>query len=125
MKNLRLGAVALAIVLGAAEAPAADIGCPAAAGQRLVYIDVYDGPPEKEADLVPDQHKAAGRAWNTWELAAGPDGIWVKCGYGKKLEGPYARVENVRLPDTVKSCRADFTTGPGRNELTLQKFACR
>ena len=47
------------------------------------------------------------------------------CGYGKKLEGPYSRMEAIRLPDTVKTCRVDFEPGRQVNDLMLQKFSCR
>lgn len=101
--------------------------CPAILGETLVYVDIFDGPPAGLADLVPDQHRSpkAKTAWNIWELAAGPDGLYVKCGYGKALAGPYSRMATVRLPDATKSCRADFKTGPGPADLTLVRFACR
>ena len=122
-----MSVAAALLILAAANAPATALACPAMPGQTLVYVDIFDGPPENQADLVPDQHSApAGKTTrNTWELAAGPDGLYVKCGYGKRLEGPYSRVETIRLPDTVKTCRAGFKTGPGASDLTLQKFACR
>jgi hypothetical protein len=96
-------------------------------GQTLVYVDIFDGPPENQADLVPDQHSsaAAKTAWNTWQLEAGPDGLFVTCGYGQKLEGPYSRMETIRLPDTTKRCRADFKTGPEKGDLTLVRFSCQ
>ena len=101
--------------------------CPDIAGQRLVYVDIYDGPPSDMADLVPDQHQspATRTAWNVWQLAAGPQGLYVKCGYGKALAGPYTRMETVRLPDATKTCRADFTTGRRPADLTLVRFSCR
>lgn len=118
---------AAALVLAAATAlAAAPSSCPAVPGQRLVYVDIFDGPAEGLADLVPDQHAspATGRAWNVWRLEAGPQGLYVKCGYGKALAGPYSRVETIRLPDTVKSCRADFKTARTGADLTLLRFAC-
>ena len=68
---------------------------------------------------------ASKTAWNSWQLEAGPDGIYVTCGYGKKLEGPYSRMETIRLPNTVQSCRADFKTGPKQGNLTLVRFSCQ
>jgi hypothetical protein len=123
-----MSAVAALMMLAAGNAasPVA-LACPAISGQTLVYVDVFDGPPEKQADLVPDQHSAptAKTAWNIWQLEAGPDGFFVTCGYGKALAGPYSRMETIRLPDTVKTCRADFKTGPGKTDLTLVRFSCR
>jgi hypothetical protein len=119
-------AAGLLILAAASATPPVALQCPAIPGQTLVYIDIFDGPPENQADLAPDASRtAAGAAWNTWELSPGPEGLFVKCGYGKKLEGPYSRTETIRLPDTAKSCRADFKTGPGKSDLILVKFACR
>ena len=120
-------AAALLILAAASAAPPVALECPTIAGQKLVYIDVYDGPPEQQADLVPDQHqdKAKKIAWNSWELYQNPERIYVKCGYGQRLEGPYSRTEFIMLPETAKTCRADFTIGPKATDLTLQKFSCR
>ncbi len=123
-----MSAAAALLILAAASvnSPVA-LECPAISGQTLVYIDIFDGPPENQADLAPDDSKQQpnGGTANTWQLSPGPDGLFVKCGYGKKLEGPYSRTEMIRLPDTAKSCRADFKTGPGPNDLALTHFSCR
>ncbi|HTQ33735.1 MAG TPA: STY0301 family protein [Stellaceae bacterium] len=118
---------AVLLLLAAAAAPPVALECPVIAGQTLVYIDIYDGPPENQADLAPDEHSRPGgkTVWNTWQLMAGADGLFVKCGYGKSLGGPYSRTEIIRLPDTVESCRADFKTGPKPSDLTLVHFSCR
>lgn len=120
-------AAALLILAAASASPPVASECPMLPGETLVYIDIYDGPPEKEADLAPDTTltPSAGKTSNLWKLEAGPDGLFVKCGYGKKLEGPYSRMETIKLPDTVTRCRADFKSGARPNELILQKFACR
>ncbi|HWD59758.1 MAG TPA: STY0301 family protein [Stellaceae bacterium] len=120
-------AAALLILAAANAAPTVAPECPAIEGQRLVYVDIFDGQPENQADLAPDATTtpSAGKTSNVWKLEAGADGLFVKCGYGTKLEGPYSRMETIRLPDTAKSCRADFTSAPGSNDLTLQKFSCR
>jgi hypothetical protein len=100
--------------------------CPAIDGQTLVYISVFDGPPEKNADLAPDRYvKRAGITTNTWQLYRDPDGRYVKCGYGKSLAGPYNVIETIKLPDTAKTCHADYKPGPGAGDLTLQKFSCQ
>jgi hypothetical protein len=126
MRRATACAAALALAAGAAAA-AAPVQCPVVTGQTLVYIDIFDGPPEELADLVPDQHasRASRHAWNTWQLEAGPKGLFVKCGYGKALAGPYSRIETIRLPQTIKSCRADFRMGRGPADLTLLSFSCR
>jgi hypothetical protein len=122
-------AAAALLILAAAStaAPPTALQCPALPGQTLVYIDIYDGPPEKQADLAPDatMTPSYGKTSNIWKLEAGPDGLFVKCGYGKKLEGPYSQIETIQLPATVTRCRADFKSGAGANELILQKFVCR
>jgi hypothetical protein len=118
---------ALFMLAAATAAPPVALACPTIPGQTLVYIDIYDGPPEQNADLAPDQtiKPAAGKTANIWKLAAGTNGLFVKCGYGKKLEGPYSRVETIKLPDAVTGCRADFAAGATPNDLILQKFSCR
>jgi hypothetical protein len=120
-----VSAAAALLILAAANAPSVALECPLLPGQTLVYVDIFDGPPEKQADLAPDDtKKQAGVTSNIWQLAAGPDGLYVKCGYGKALAGPYSQVETIRLPAAAKTCRADFKTGPGAGDLTLAHFAC-
>ena len=120
-------AAALLLLAAASAPPPEALACPVLPGQTLVYIDIYDGPPENQADLVPDQYqdKAKKIAWNTWELYQNPERIYVKCGYGQRLEGPYSRTEFIMLPVTAKTCRADFKIGPKPTDLTLQKFSCQ
>jgi hypothetical protein len=118
---------ALLIFAAASAAPAAAFQCPAVAGQTLVYIAVFDGPPERQVSLAPDQStpSAGGKTANVWDLQAGADGLYVTCGYGKKLEGPYSRMETIRLPDTVKTCRAAYLAAPGTGSLALTRFSCK
>ena len=120
-------AAALLILAAASVTPPVALECPAIGGETLVYVDIFDGPPENKADLAPEEHDGAGgkAVWNVWELEPGPDGLFVTCGYGKKIEGPYSRMQTIRLPDTAKSCRADFKTGPKPSDLTLTRFSCR
>src|ERR1700722_1033002 len=120
-------AVALLILAAASATPPSALECPAISSETLVYVDIFDGPPENQADLAPDatMTPSADKTSNIWKLEAGADGLFVKCGYGKKPEGPYSRTEMIRLPDTVKTCRADFKTGAKPDDLTLQKFSCR
>jgi hypothetical protein len=115
------------LVLAASVAAPEALECPSIPDQTLVYIDVYDGPPENKADLVPDQHQNPSNktAWNIWELYQNPERIYVQCGYGQRLEGPYSRTEFIMLPATAKTCRADFKIGPKSTDLALTKFACR
>ena len=121
-----MSAAAALLILAATTTPPAALQCPAIPGQTLVYIDIFDGPPENQADLAPDDTKKAGGVTsNIWQLTASSDGLYVKCGYGKVLQGPYSQMETIRLPDTVKTCRADFKTGTRPDDLTLQKFSCR
>jgi len=121
-----VSAVALLTLAGWPAIAASSFGCPEIPGRKLVYVDIFDGPPDKLADLVPDQHidKARKRAWNIWQLKAGLEGLFVKCGYGKALVGPYSWTETVRLPGSTRLCRADFRTGRGQSALTLTGFSC-
>lgn len=96
---------------------------PPAAGDALAYIDLYNGPPETPADLALDDTKMTGGITsNFWHLRAGPEGLSINAA---TAEGPYSRMETIRLPDMVKTCRADFKPGRKVNDLTLQKFSCR
>jgi hypothetical protein len=122
-----MSAAAALLILAAASAVPVATECPAVAGQTLVYVDIYDGPPEKQSDLAPDEttKPSAGNVSNLWQLVTGPDGLYVKCGYGKSLAGPYSHIEMIQLPPAAKSCRADFKTGPGASDLTLTHFSCK
>ena len=121
-----VSAVALLMLAGSPAIAAASFGCPEIPGHKLVYVGIFDGPPEKLADLVPDQHidGARKRVWNIWQLKAGPEGLFATCGYGKALAGPYSSTETIRLPDSTRLCRADFRTGGGPSALTLMGFSC-
>jgi hypothetical protein len=117
---------ALMLLAAASVAPPTALQCPAIAGQSLTYIDIYDGTPDKQVDLAPDQtQKQAGTMSNMWRLFPSPAGLYVKCGYGKSLAGAYTRTELIRLPSTAKTCRADFRSGPGAGDLTLLRFSCQ
>ena len=107
-------AAALVMLAGSPAIAASSFGCPEIPGQKLVYVDIFDGPPDKLADLVPVQHidRARMRAWNIWQLKTGPEGLFVTCGYGKALAGPYSWMETVRLPASTRLCRADFPNRP-------------
>jgi hypothetical protein len=122
-----MATAAALLILAAASASPVALQCPAIPGQTLVYIDIFDGPPENQADLAPDRSTdPTPRTSSTfWELSAGADGLFVKCGYGKMLEGPYSRMETIRLPDTVKTCQADYKTVPGSGPLALTRFSCK
>jgi hypothetical protein len=100
--------------------------CPAIEGETLVFISIFEGPPEKNADLAPDRYiKRPGITTNTWQLYSDPNGRYVKCGYGKSLAGPYKVIETIKLPDTAKICHADYKPGPGAGDVTLIKFSCQ
>ena len=129
-----MSAAAALLILAAASTPSAPastpavaLECPAVPGQTLVYIDIFDGPPEQQADLAPDKtiKPTKDTVANTWQLVPGKAGLFVKCGYGKSLAGPYSHIETIQLPKTAKTCRADFKTGPGAGDLILTHFACK
>jgi hypothetical protein len=92
--------IAALLILAAANAtPAVALACPSLPGEALAYIGVFDGPPEQQADLAPDQHKSAGgTATNVWQI---------------------------KLPADAKTCRADYKTGQRPDDLTLQTFSCQ
>ena len=118
---------ALLLLAAASTAVPQALECPALSGETLVYVSIFDGPPEKQADLAPDatMTPSPGKTSNIWQLEAGSDGLFVNCGYGARLEGPYSKMQTIRLPDSVKRCRADFKAGAKPNDLTLTQFSCR
>jgi hypothetical protein len=121
-----VSAVALLVLADWAAVAALPFGCPEFPGQKLVYVDVFDGPLGKLADLVPDQHvdRARKRDWNVWQLKPGAEALLAKCTYGKSAGRPYSWTETIRLPDSTRLCRADFRTGAGQSALTLTGFSC-
>jgi len=126
MGRVMAATAAMLILVAATTTPSVALQCPTIAGQTLVYIDIFDGPPEDQADLVPDEQKSAGgKGLSVWQLEAGARGLFVKCGYGKVLEGPYSHLETIRLPDTVKTCRADFKADRQGNDVTLLRLSCK
>ena len=118
----------LAATAAPAAAPAAPqtaLQCPAIEGLTLAYVDLYPGTPGVTLDLTPDRTIERGSLTaNIWQLIRVRDGILVKCGYGRSQAGPFDRVETIKLPDTAKTCRADYTKGASRGYLVLQKFSC-
>jgi len=121
-----MSAAALLILIAASGPPATDLECPARPGETLSYIDISDGPPEKHADLAPDWTKEkTGTTSNIWQLVPRRDGLYVQCGYGKTLVAAYTRLETIKLPDTAKSCQADYRRESGSSDLTLIGFSCR
>src|SRR5262249_41030745 len=50
-----VSATAALLMLVAAGAPVEALQCPVVAGETLAYVGVFDGPPENQADLAPDE----------------------------------------------------------------------
>jgi len=79
---------------------------------RLLYAEIYDGPPRNEQALMPDQQKAeSGREVLIWRLRGAPakDGTWLVCAY----QNTQVRLE-LRLPDGVTECSQTNSTDPRR-----------
>lgn len=78
----------------------ADAGgiCPARQGNPLRYVDVFDGPPQEHATLVPDQDGTSSGHWDLGYVYDAGRIVTVRCKYrnGKKLD--------VRIPTKVDRC---------------------
>lgn len=74
-------AAALAGCAVHAPAPAGPDVCPLRAGHALRFVDVFDGPPEELATLIPDR---AGDRSGSWELGYVYDAgrtVTIRCKY--------------------------------------------
>jgi len=82
----------------ASTAMAAEI-CPTRAGQAPRYIDVFDGPSEEMASLVPDRYSSRSATWELGYIYDAGRIVTIRCKYadGQKVDVP--------LPDKIKRCK--------------------
>jgi len=75
---------------------------------RLLYAEIYDGPPRNEQIIMPDEHKEErGREVMTWRFRGQPakEGTWLLCSY----QNTQVKLE-LRLPETVTECSQTNST---------------
>ncbi len=85
------------LVCWAGTATAGEV-CPKQPRQALRFVDVFDGPPEEMASLVPDQAKARAGHWKVDYIYDAGRFVTVRCKYA---DSPTI---DVRLPDKVHRC---------------------
>ena len=93
--GITLLAMASGIVASAAEASKV---CPVQPHQPLRSVDVFDGPPEDLATLIPDQAGARSGYWQLGYVYDADRNITIRCKYAG---GPAI---DVRLTDRVERC---------------------
>lgn len=104
--SLNRSAAVLWLVLAATACSTAGVGaagaaevCAPRAGQPLRYVDVFDGPVEDQAKLMPD---VAGERSGHWQLGYVYDAgraVTVRCKYADGQE------VDVKLTARVQACR--------------------
>lgn len=134
---LMVGIIALPLL--SLEAKAADTMCPAfIEAQRSVkvlpagwaaiikeehiplhHIEIFDGPVEEMASLIPDLEKDT---YAAWKLGAYKRGIWLGCFY----DGAVIKLSK-RLPDNLSECKVTYNpalrVAPGARQIL--RVECR
>jgi hypothetical protein len=78
-------------------AAAADV-CPLRQGQPLRFVDVFDGPPEELATLVPDKAQKLSGYWQLGYVYDAGRFVTIRCKYADGQES------DVKLPNKVAKC---------------------
>ncbi|WP_310734676.1 STY0301 family protein [Azohydromonas caseinilytica] len=84
--------------------------CPAREGQPLLFVQVFDGPPEELATLVPDVATERSGYWQLGYVYDAGRMVTIRCEYVDKQS------VDVKLADRVERC--DYSIR-GRNRLKL------
>lgn len=95
-------ALVFGLLLGGCAAPSVNV-CRAALPHRLTGAQVFDGPPEELASLVPDEGADDSGTWNLGYVFEHGRDVWVRCFYGQTVH------EDVRVPGPVATCTYQST----------------
>lgn len=91
---------ALLVLLSGCSSPSANAAeiCPVQQGQPLRFVDVFDGPVEDIATLVPDQSHARSGYWQLGYVYDAARFVTIRCKYadGKMLD--------IKLANRVERC---------------------
>jgi hypothetical protein len=70
--------------------------CPSRPGQHLRFVDVFDGPPEEMASLIPDQVSPRSGWWTLGYVYDAGRNVTIRCKYtdGHSLDVQLARRVN-------------------------------
>lgn len=110
--NEYVAAALLAVLSGCAPPAAVAAGiCPAQKSQPLRFVDVFDGPPEELATLIPDSAQARSGYWKLGYVYDSSRIVTIRCRYadGKTLD--------VKLPNRVDKCNYKINA-----EMTLTLY---
>jgi hypothetical protein len=94
---VRLFALVLPCFIAHQLAAAADI-CPHRDGQPLRYVDVFDGPPEEMATLVPDKDEERFGYWLLAYVYDAGRSVTIRCKYAD------GEASDVKVPNKVTKC---------------------
>jgi len=97
----RLGTALLgaAILLQGTARAAETAPCQAKPATALKYVEVYDGPPEELASLMPDEESKNGGTFTLGDIYTSGRFVTIRCKYA---DGTAA---DVKLAAKVESCR--------------------
>jgi hypothetical protein len=106
-----LFAALLALLLGCSGAPAvaAEV-CPIRSGQPVRFVDVFDGPPQELATLVPDVAQARSGYWQLGYVYEAGRVVTIRCKYAD------GQSEDVTLSKKVQRCNYKINA---QKKLTL------
>jgi hypothetical protein len=101
----RIAAIALLVVLQAGVAHGQ--ACPSLPGDRLKFVDVFDGTPEEQAFLMADSATDDRGVWSLGYVYDAGRFVTVRCKY------EHGRVVDLRIPDRIAQCSytTDATAG--------------
>jgi hypothetical protein len=83
--------------------PAAEV-CPVRAGQPLRHVDVFDGPPEELATLIPDRAEDRSGHWELGYVYDAGRFVTIRCKYADGVS------TDRRLAGRIRRC--DYTIDP-------------
>jgi hypothetical protein len=79
--------------------------CPVRGGTSLRYVDVFDGPPEDLAILVPDENKKLFGSWQLAYIYKAGRFVTIRCKYAD------GQAADVKLPNKVEKCDYKIDVG--------------
>lgn len=104
--------LSLGLLSTCAAQPVAGVqACPLRVGTTLRFVDVFDGPPDELASLVPDRAGQSSGYWNLGYVYEAGRFVTVRCRYDDKNS------VDVKLADKIKRC--DYTIDE-RHALVLR-----
>jgi hypothetical protein len=88
---------------------------------RLTYVSFFDGPPEQQADLVPDEDKGGQPEWH-FSSPSKVGGYWIGCHYSRTQ-----LMLTRQLPASVRKCSVSYQKrdqGLIEGERPIKQITC-